>query len=341
MSSVLNALTSSFPAGSLFHTRVRVAYSLPVFFTLVLLKSHDLLIGTSLILILIGSVLLQQFAQMFVARRSGGDVHEVLLWPLGSLARIQLGFKLKGRLFTWLSVPLTHLLICLATLPFIHQTVRFPDLLYITALPVAEYSTMSFAQLGREFLALAFYVNWLLMLINLLPAIPLSGGRLTEELMLGHFNTVSANRIAYALTTFIGFVLLLTGVVASHVWLALFGAILVAWTLYEKIRLLETAPTKDESELFLGYDFSAGYTSLEHSRQPERTMPPRPGIIARWKARRNLQQRRKANVRRQQAQQRIDALLEKVSETGLSSLSATEHKQLKQASQYLRPQQSK
>ncbi|MAT16716.1 MAG: hypothetical protein CMJ46_15775 [Planctomyces sp.] len=342
MSSVLNVLTSSFPAGTLFHARVRVAYSLPIFFLLVLLRnSDDLLIGMSLILIFTGSVLFQQLVQMLVARRTGGEVNEILLWPLGTLARMHLGFRMKSRVVTWFSTPLTYMLVCMLIFPFIYRSFDVFNLIDIAALPISQYTMQSFSQLGQEFLALTFFVNFWLMMINILPALPLAAGRITEELLLGNFNSVTVNRVVYGITTFTGFLFLLTGVAFSHVWVALFGTVLVCWTLYEKIRLLETSPTKDESELFLGYDFSAGYTSLERSREEHAPQPPRPGVLARWRARRRSHQQRKADARRRAAQEQIDSLLQKVSESGLSSLSASEHKQLKQASQYLRPEKQK
>ncbi|MCA9039727.1 MAG: hypothetical protein KDA65_05195 [Planctomycetaceae bacterium] len=343
MSSVLNVLTSSFPAGSIFHTRIRVAYSLPVFFLLILLKkSDDLLIAASLILIFLASVLFQVLMQLAVVRHSGGEVTEVVLWPLGSLARIQLGFKLNGRLLTWLSVPLSHLLLCLVTLPVMFHIESISSLFSLYSLPVNQFSMEFLSQLGWEFIALAFYINLMLFAINLFPVLPLSLGRVVEELLLGRFSTNSVNRVLHSFTTFFGFTLLLVGVIFSHAWIALFGTILICWTLYEKIRQLETAPARDESELFLGYDFSAGYTSLEQSDELEAPSVARPpSFLTRWKARRRRQQRRKAAARLQAAQEQIDLLLKKVSETGLSSLTAAEYKQLKQASQHVRPQKSK
>ncbi|MEZ6045312.1 MAG: M50 family metallopeptidase [Planctomycetaceae bacterium] len=343
MSSVLNALTSSFPVGTFLKVRARVAFSLIALYLLILLKSADLLVGFSLILLFTASVLFQQLIQYAVIRKTGGDLIEFLLWPLGSLAKLKLGFSLKGRILTWAITPLTHALVCLSLLPFLYHSALLPSLWNLAALPVPSYSLISFSRLGLEFLALAFYVNWVLMVMSLLPVFPLSGGRIVEEMLLLQFNSSFVNRLMYGFTNLSGFFLLFFGIVVSQSWFCLFGTILICWTLYERIRLLETTPAKDETELFLGYDFSAGYTSLEQSSGSEIPVqrPTRPGMIARWKAKRKQQQRVRAAARRAHAQEQIDLLLAKVSESGMSSLTAAEHKQLKQASQYLKPQQSK
>ena len=51
-------------------------------------------------LILFGSVLLHEFGHCFAARMTGGDAHEVLLWPLGGLASVDLPARPRAHLLT-------------------------------------------------------------------------------------------------------------------------------------------------------------------------------------------------------------------------------------------------
>src|SRR4051794_40160744 len=51
-------------------------------------------------LILFGSVLVHEFGHCFAARATGGDANEVLLWPLGGLANVELPNRPRSHLLT-------------------------------------------------------------------------------------------------------------------------------------------------------------------------------------------------------------------------------------------------
>jgi hypothetical protein len=80
----------------------------------------------------------------------------------------------------------------------------------------------------------------------------------------------------------------------------------------------------------MGYDFSQGYTSLEKSEpvKPER----RVGLWQRWLQRRKIEKQRKLEEQAQATEQQLDAILAKVHERGLSSLTPSENRLLKRAS---------
>ena len=83
-----------------------------------------------------------------------------------------------------------------------------------------------------------------------------------------------------------------------------------------------------------GYDFSAGYESLEKSN-PISTREVRLGLIQRWRERRRVRREQQERIRRSEAEQQLDELLAKVHEHGIESLSDQEKKLLRSCSELL------
>ena len=134
-----------------------------------------------------------------------------------------------------------------------------------------------------------------------------------------------AIRCAYAISVLIGVVDL---VFFKHIVL-LFIAFLILLLAVQESYQLQATESYDDS--FMGYDFSQGYTSLEKSEaaaKPER----RAGLLARWLARRKAEKQRRQLDLEQQTEQQLDAILAKVHERGLTSLTPTEKRLLKRAS---------
>jgi hypothetical protein len=88
----------------------------------------------------------------------------------------------------------------------------------------------------------------------------------------------------------------------------------------------------DSDEGPFGYDFSAGYTSLERDDEP----PPRPkkklGPIARWWQARKARKFAAETARRQRDEERMEELLGKIAATGMPSLTDDERRFLEQFS---------
>ena len=65
-------------------------------------------------LILFVSVLLHEFGHCFAARATGGDAHEVLLWPLGGLASVELPDRPRSHLLTAAAGPAVNVVLAVA-----------------------------------------------------------------------------------------------------------------------------------------------------------------------------------------------------------------------------------
>ncbi len=173
-----------------------------------------------------------------------------------------------------------------------------------------------------------FWVNWLGLILTMLPGFPLDGGRVLQSLlwMRGDY------RQATATASYAGFiVMLMLGVYsfAANEVIAFALALFVYFSCKQQLILLETG---GEDSPF-GYDFSQGYTSLEGENA--QAAPPkrrRPNFIQRWLQRRAARRAAAEIESRESDERRMDELLEKVQRDGLQSLSDEERRFLTRVS---------
>ncbi|MCA9069344.1 MAG: hypothetical protein KDA84_10495, partial [Planctomycetaceae bacterium] len=124
----------------------------------------------------------------------------------------------------------------------------------------------------------------------------------------------------------VGVIAMVVGLFAEWAWLVLTGAIVFIVNLIQRHQL-QQSDHYDES--FMGYDFSQGYTSLEQS---EAQVEKSPGVLQRWKEKRQAEKARRQAEKDQEAERLLDELLEKVHQHGMESLSEAEKRQLARVS---------
>ena len=318
----------SFPLGTWFGVQVRVSWFLPILIALFFVKyspEYRFAVGVSVVLVV--SIVLHEFGHIFAARWTGGSGNEILLWPLGGLAFVRPASTLKSQLLTTGGGPLVDLALCLVTLVptmnYLKGDFASQALNPFSALPYCAFEN----EILRDLIVLTFALNWLLLLINLIPVMPLDGGQMLRTIA----TTRIGHRKAIELSVTVGFVV---GVIAMVVglfiddgaWFVLAGAIVFIVSLMERNQL-QHADHYDES--FMGYDFSQGYTSLEQS---EAKVERQPGFIQRWKDRRRAEKARRQAEKDQEAERLLDELLDKVHQQGMDALSESEKRQLARVS---------
>lgn len=346
-------LSWSFPIGQLFGILVRVHWILPVFVLGVIGRAwlgkgwpegawQD---ASMLMALMFLSILLHEFGHCFAARYMDGEADEVLLWPLGGLAFCRsLPHTPSAHFVTALGGPLVNLGLCLVSgmalglvldyvPPFnpFWEWWRFKD----NAIDV-HLSTWGIEQ-KREVadnllvigLARLFYINWILLLFNVvLIGHPFDGGRMLQAALwprLGHYQS---SKFAIYAGFFVAIVVGLYSIVYSEPLFA-YLTIFIFMACAQEWMTLESA---HEDSLF-GYDFSQGYTSLEKNDPPP--APPRPkkqNFIQRWLARRAARKHREEIEQREAEDRRMDELLEKIQKFGKDSLTDEEHRFLKRVS---------
>jgi Zn-dependent protease len=295
--------------------------------------------------ILFVSILLHEFGHCFAARAVQGDAQEVLLWPLGGLANVELPHRPRAHFLTAAAGPAVNLvlaLVCGLLLlvasdpayqpPWNPMPSGFPYRnieLKVGLTPWAGGEAASLSPYSLPvWLARICWVNYFLCLMNIvLVGFPLDAGRMLQAALwpsLGY-------RQATLTAVFAGFgVVIIVGLYAI-VWyelLALCLALFIYASCQRQWILLETGG----DEGVFGYDFSQGYTSLERDLPAS---PPPPRKVSWW--RRWLQQRAAKRLQREQEQReaeerRLDELLEKLHREGRGALTDEEHRFMKRVS---------
>ena len=331
MNSRSNPLFWSFSIGTWFQTRIRVSWFLPVAMAWLLFKFGWALGGT-VAGILFVTVLLHEFSHIAMARTLGIDGDEILMWPLGGLAFTGGGASPRQQFLISAAGPFCNLLICLAVLyPVLtsEYAVRCfnPLMLPMTAEEFARQPWLGLAPL-------IFMLSWVQLLVNLVPAMPLDGGQMARSALVLRLGNMIGTEASIRLAMIAGMLVALAAMLLlENTFLVGLGFFLLLYAVLEH-QQVQMPEQVDDS--FMGYDFSQGYTSLEKSQDTEPAPQTQPGFFERWKKRREEARARREAERDQQASQQLDVLLAKVHEHGLQSLSETEKRLLKQASDRLR-----
>jgi Zn-dependent protease len=336
----------SLPLGRMFGITIRLHILFPIFILVIWLKvATDSKATTGqgvevliILTLLFFSVLLHEFGHCFGARLVDGEANEVLLWPLGGLARCDVPHTPRANFITSAAGPLMNLLLCIlcaGVLAFCSLRPSFdPTLtqLWTTELYdwqghlwASEYNPLA-ARLDywQVLVARFFWLNWVSFLVNvLILAFPLDGGQMLQALLwprLGY-------RQAMLTAVFFGFVFMfIIGIYA--LWKNELLVFCLALFIYSSCKqqwiILETGA---EDTLF-GYDFSQGYTSLERDQPP----PPRKkraNFLQRWLQRRRALKMQREQEREAAEERRMDELLAKIQRDGRQSLTDEENRFLK------------
>jgi Zn-dependent protease len=299
--------------------------------------------------ILFMSVLIHEFGHCFAARLVDGDAHEVLVWPLGGLASLDVPHTPRAQFIAVAGGPLANLLLCAVSASILLAgsyslvpalspwwNAYAPELYNWTekATFYSPYNPDS-PQLGfwPIFLARVFWVNWVLALLNLLlVGYPMDGGRLFQCLLWPRFGFRQATVAAISAGIICALAVGVYAIVTSDM-LFLVLALFIFYTCRQQYIILETG---GEESLF-GYDFSQGYTSLERDAPPPRRR--RPNVWQRWQTKRAAQKLQRELEQRESEERRMDELLEKVQRQGLHALSDEERRFLTRVSAKYRNRQ--
>ena len=299
--------------------------------------------------LLLLALAIHELGHAAIASWLGYEVEDIRLWPLGNLVgpasaygmRAADSFKialagpaisLLMAIVSWLGLWLAH------AYPVLNP---FGNSLGTGGAPLLEGGISSAAPYSELWWVGWFgYLNWVLVLGNLIPALPLDGGRMFRSLLaspaFGQPRDGAAGPLMARAWVFILIGAGLYRLVGANITgsplpngaprysyaMTLFGLAL----LIELMVRQETRASEDgffDDGLF-GYDFSEGYTSLEGSLSKVR--PRREGTLKRWRRRRSEQRRLRRRAREVAEERRMDEILAKLHTQGRSSLSDEEHR---------------
>jgi len=305
-----------------------------------------------LMLILLFSTLLHEFGHCFAARACGGDGPEILLWPLGGLANVEVPNRPQAHLVTAAAGPAVNLILCLIvglSLVFVDGGYRLgnawnplPSGYAIREVKVEGISELQVPLTtwdGNEklyspyalpvWLVRIFWVNWFLALLNLvLVGFPLDGGRILQAALWPSLGYRQSMLTAVFAGFAVVFVVGLYAIIVNTV-LGLALAIFILMACQRQWVILETG---GEEGVF-GYDFSQGYTSLERDQvQAAPPVQPRVSWWRRWLQKRAARRLQRETEQREAEERRLDELLDKVHREGRQSLTEEEERFMKRVS---------
>ena len=331
-------------------------------------------------------VLLHELGHCFGGRAVGGDAQEILIWPLGGLAFVDVPHHWRAHTLTAAAGPAVNALICIAcSVPLfaggffpnanpianpydmpltkysgegagrvfashydvraykpgtntpaeftqekakaIHEALVKRDFDDVTAKVTAAGFEQEIAPAWAVWAGRGFWLSWVMLLINLIPGYPLDGGQILQ----GFVWAKSGYRQGVVVAAYSGFVVTLLFLVVS---ISANESLFMGLAALVVIVSASKANALDADDGGFGYDFSAGYTSLERDDdepRPRRAKKPQ-GFFKRWVQARAARRAMQEIEERQREEERFDLLLDKIHKSGKASLTDEERRFLERVS---------
>lgn len=176
-----------------------------------------------------------------------------------------------------------------------------------------------------------FWVSWVLLLFNLLPAFPLDGGQIMQGLIWWRSDAARGTVVACGSGYVVGVLFLVLSLAVNEAWVLALGMFM----LFESWRRLKQLEMDGDE---FGSDAVGGYGAADDDEEPPKKVPRKPGLIRRWlqaRAARRLQRDQEAKAR---DEERMDQLLDKIAHHGKASLTPEEQAFMRRVSQRYRKQ---
>jgi Zn-dependent protease len=279
--------------------------------------------------LLFAVVLLHEFGHCYGARISGGDPEEILIWPLGGLASLNLPRNPRAHMIATVAGPMVNVAICaIVSTILVAWTGRLGAVPWNPLHPSWPVDPSVYPTTAQWWLMRLFAVSYVILLFNLLPIYPFDGGRILQAWFWPRRGYLPSMALA-TMTGMIGSIALgifalFTGEEVLLVMIAVFGY-LQCWQVRRSLQ--GSSPWGGGAyggELDDTYGLFGG-----EGPEPGR----RPGFFERRRARR-AQRRAEDQARRQRERgAEIERILSKVSLSGLGSLTARERRLLEDETQ--------
>ena len=308
---ILRFFNYTFSVGTYLDIRVRVHITFLLLLALYLITDRNPLFTLQWMSVLFLSVLLHEFGHCLACRSVGGQANDILMWPLGGLAYCAPPRRPWPEFVTVVWGPLVNVLIAAAC--YLVLRLAFQSAPSLNPLAIGSGAAWPTSPVGK-LLAMAFYVNYVLLLFNLaLIFYPFDGGRIVQIALwtkLGYGKSLS---VACTFGMFGAVAIVLFGLSVGPLLLVFIGAFGFYVCYRQKSMLKQTG----------GYDTGYG-AQYESWSTPQKG----PGFFARRRMRRTETARRRTAERKRMLEDEIDRVLDKVHRKGLGSLTAKEKRAL-------------
>jgi Zn-dependent protease len=321
-----------------------VAVYLHIFFLLsallalaITLPEPDLL-GTSalMVAILFASVTLHEVGHALAALKFGGKVDAIVLGPVGGLISPRVPDEPEIHVFVALAGPLVHLAV--AVMAAVALVLMGDEQLLGLLNPLATpRDLVEPGGLGIVAAKLTLWLNWILMLLNLLPAYPFDGGPVLRAMLWPALGRRTARivtaRVAMVLAVLICVAGLATlgGDLPTHVpaWIPLI--MLGLFVFFSARQDLSAAETQEKADLLAGYQLNSDGLDLLDAMWSSDDEDD--GVLVEHQQRHPEQ----SNAAPQASEEdRVDAILARLHNSSWEALSPEEVAVLQRASQRYR-----
>lgn len=289
------------------------------------------LTGSVVTALLLASVIMRECVVVSVtgigAMRLRGPL---ILWPLGHLSFGQRGLNTWGNgIMEAIVGPMTSLALGLLLFPLVGN-IHLSHLWSVFTLP-----TVTWEHPLSDTAALICALNWKLFVLNIPPIRSLDCGRACESYLAVHWGSSRAWELSLWTSVVTAIAVGMCAYFMDCPWMVALSFYLLLLTFVEMERF-QIREEKAE-DTFLGYDFSAGYTSLEKTGPVvAQNAPPQPGFLKRWLERRKLEKLKQQEEQQRTIELELDGVLAKLHVEGMQSLSDAEKRLLNQASARMR-----
>jgi Zn-dependent protease len=323
-------ISGSMPLFTAFRIRVRIHAGLLVLIVLWLAFSafegpkalqNALAGGTCLFVI----ILLHEYGHCFAARWVGGEAHEILLWPLGGLAFPDVPRRPWPNLVTAAGGPLVNVIICLLIWG-VSWLISFHHV-HLIVNPLTR--NIELPAMGKIHLYVWMYIWWIyaiswgLLLFNLVPVFPLDGGQILRALLWFKLRYYRATLIACVVGMVGAALMVVYGLTQFGGWsgglLMFIGISCFLYCYQTRAQLKAEGPWAFEDD---GIDYSASMWKPDEPRKKQKKL-----------SRRVARRLRRQAEQEENEQAQIDAILSKVSAHGMQSLTWSERRALRKATE--------
>lgn len=287
------------------------------------MAEFDWMIPVSLAVLFL-SVLVHEAGHVWAARRHDGRTDLIVLGPLGGMVPLQVIGNARAEFRAHLAGPSANLLVCLVC-AVILQVLGTTVWGLLNPLIPADLATGTILQVVVK---LTFWINWALLLINLIPAFPLDAAFAMRSLILDRWpmlRPAQASLIVARTGQTLAGVLALVAVFGRFNDHELFVPIrlsLIAFAilLFLAARQRRLFDESDRSEqLLLAYELTGDLEVLE--RDLREGGPLKSGPLSRWLNRRRLARLQRQQINEQEEEQRVDEILSRLHASGMQALS--------------------
>jgi len=314
----------------LFSALLALAFTLP---------DPDLMIaGLLMVGVLLVSVTLHELAHALAAIRVGGKVDAIVLGPVGGLMSPRVPDEPEIHLFVALAGPIVHLLLAVvaAVALAIAGNTQLLGLLNPLATPKDLIEPGGTALVAAK---ITLWLNWNLMLLNLLPAYPFDGGPVLRAMLWPALGRRTARVLTARIAMVIGVLLCASALIpvpgefqtSFPLWIPL--VMLGVFLFFSARQDLAAASMPEWREEPAGYQLNSEGLDLLDAMWSN-TDDDSGGVLVEHQQRTTVEQNRRAREAVEDA--RVDDILERLHNSSWSALSPDEIAILQRASQRYR-----